>query len=352
MRALEAAGNRVDLVSRLRSWDGGGDHDRQLRIRARGERRSRELIERFRSLPPRARPGLWFTYHVYHKAPDWLGPPVSDAMGIPYLVAEASSARKQRAGPWRLGHAAAEASIRRADAVVTLNRGDVSGLRSLLDDESRIVRLKPFVAAGDYPSLGAQPPARRRLSARYGIEPRAPWLLAAAMMRPGRKLRCFELLARALDRLRDRPWTLIVAGDGDARGEVEERFEPFSPGRIVFVGLRSSRQLKALYAAADLFVWPAIGEPLGMALLEAQASGLPVVAGRTRGVPDIVEHGVSGLLTPPGDEAEFAAGVDRLLGDSERRRAMGAAARARVEREHDIAGAARTLARICARLVH
>ena len=78
------------------------------------------------------------------------------------------------------------------------------------------------------------------------------------------------------------------------------------PDRLRFLGALPPDRLAACYAAADLMVWPAINEAYGMALLEAQAAGLPVVAGRTGGVPDIVRDGVTGLLTPIGDETAFA----------------------------------------------
>ena len=65
--------------------------------------------------------------------------------------------------------------------------------------------------------------------------------------------------------------------------------------------------------ARDLYLWPAINEAYGMAFLEAQAAGLPVVAGRTGGVPAVVADGVTGLLTPIGDAAAFAGAVARLL---------------------------------------
>ena len=60
-------------------------------------------------------------------------------------------------------------------------------------------------------------------------------------------------------------------------------------------------------ATSDIFVWPGTGEAYGIAYLEAQASGLPVVAQATAGVPTVVRHGVTGLLTAPQDDAAFAA---------------------------------------------
>ena len=97
-----------------------------------------------------------------------------------------------------------------------------------------------------------------------------------------------------------------------------------------------------LLAVCDLFVWPALGEALGMAMLEAQAAGLAVVAGNSGGVGEIVRDGETGLLTAPGDVGAFAAAVADLISDSGKRREMGRQARARAESVHgiDAAGAA------------
>jgi glycosyltransferase involved in cell wall biosynthesis len=97
---------------------------------------------------------------------------------------------------------------------------------------------------------------------------------------------------------------------------------------------------------ADLFVWPAFNEAFGMALLEAQASGLPVVAGTGHGVGEIVVSEVTGLLVVPTDTLTFAAAVRSLILDGSRRAAFAAAAQARVRSDHDLPAAARRLAAV------
>ena len=93
-------------------------------------------------------------------------------------------------------------------------------------------------------------------------------------------------------------------------------------------------------------VWPAINEAYGMAMLEAQATGLPVVAGRTGGVPDVVHDGETGLLCPVGDAGAFANTVDRLLAEPGRLKTYSARAAARTSAENDISAAADALDRI------
>ncbi|MGO1081295.1 glycosyltransferase [Inquilinus sp. CA228] len=203
----------------------------------------------------------------------------------------------------------------------------------------RIVRLPPFLDAAPFAALPRQPadPAR---------------LIAIGMMRDGDKERSYALLAAALRRLGDRRWTLTVIGDGPARSRIEPLYDP---DRTMFRGAVPPESLPEVLAEADLFVWPAINEAFGMALLEAQAAGLPAVAGAAGGdaggVAEILRHGETGLLVPPGDAAAFADAVAALLDDPARRRAMGEAARANVLARHDIAAAAAILDRTLARVV-
>jgi len=99
-------------------------------------------------------------------------------------------------------------------------------------------------------------------------------------------------------------------------------------------------------AQADIFVWPALNEAFGMAMLEAQASGLPVVAGSGAGVGEIVIPGVSGLLVAPGDPVAFATAVREMMLDHNRRAGFAEAARRQVRLSHDLAAAAGQLAAI------
>lgn len=328
--ALRLAGHRPFVASRLRSYDRDGDPLRQGRLRDIGAREAERLLRRWRGAPAAA-PELWLTYHLYYKAPDWLGSKVSAALGIPYAVAEASCAPKRAGGPWEIGHRAVEQALRRADLVLGLNPADRECVLPLLRDARRWVALSPFLDARGYPAR----PARTSSA--------PPRLIAVAMMRPGDKLASYRLLGAALGRLLDLDWSLDIVGDGDAREAVEDALAPLGR-RIRYRGALDEAGIAAALAEADLFVWPAINEAFGMALLEAQASGLPVVAGASGGVHQIVADGETGLLVPPGDAAAFAAAVRHLIVDRDARAAMGAAARSKVARDHHLTAAAARLA--------
>lgn len=99
--------------------------------------------------------------------------------------------------------------------------------------------------------------------------------------------------------------------------------------RIKILGRLSRNELLRRYASADLFVLPSLFEPFGIALLEAMASGLPVVASRVGGIPEVIEEGKTGLLVPPSNAEELGAAIERLLSDEGKRRIMGHAGQER-----------------------
>ena len=133
------------------------------------------LVRRYRAAQEPDRPAAWLTYHLYYKAPDWLGPAVAEALRIPYLVAEASHAPKRAGGRWAIGHDGAEAAIRRADAVIGLSSADTACVTPLMRTPGTLRRLAPFIDTGRSrpkpttarPTTPASPPgsawsARRR----------------------------------------------------------------------------------------------------------------------------------------------------------------------------------------------
>ena len=161
------------------------------------------------------------------------------------------------------------------------------------------------------------------------------------MMREGDKLASYRILAAALERLQHLPWRLDVVGDGEAREEIVATFRaPWRSGRSFTAPIDSKSDLRALYEAADLFVWPAVNEAYGMVLLEAQALGCPVVAGAYGGVASVVQHGETGVLTKAGDIAAFAEAVGSLLQDRKRLRGMGENAFRFITQERDLDRAA------------
>ena len=344
LQALRHAGCEVELASELRSYEGRGETHKQQLIREQGQIEAARLIQRWLAKPLGERPQVWFTYHLYYKAPDWIGPLVCAELGIPYVLCEASFAPKRANGPWHLGHEAVASAIARAALVLAPTPEDMACVRAVAGPQTQIARLPPFLDAGPFAAARrARDQARSSLAAGQSLDAAQPWLLAVGMMRQGDKLASYLELAKALELLADMPWQLLLVGDGAARAQVRAAFDWAQPQRVHFLGQRDALDMPGIYASADLCVWPAVNEAYGMALLEAQAAGLPVVACEVRGVPEVVCTDQTALLSPAGDATAFAAAVRALLSEPARLKAMGQAASAFVTEQRGLAQASKAL---------
>jgi glycosyltransferase involved in cell wall biosynthesis len=351
MDALAGAGHQVELVSTFRSYDAGGDPLRQAELREQGVALGRALAAQWLAGPSAAQPDLWFTYHAYYKSPDWLGPEASGLLDIPYVIAEASHAGKRAGGPWDIGHRGTQAAIQRADLLLCPTHDDMQALAGIAAAPGRVAWLPPFLDPAPFRAAAKSRVAQReRLARAHGIDTGVPWIAVAAMMREGDKLASYRMLAGALGRLRDLSWRLLVAGDGSVRAAVREALEASIPGRTVYLGALEPDGVAGLNGAADLCAWPAVNEAYGMAMLEAQAAGLPVVSCATRGVPDVVEHGRTGLLAPGADETAFAALLRELIVDPGRRAQLGTAAAEFVSAERSLEATVARLRGLFARI--
>ncbi len=333
LKAIRRAGHEAFIASRLRAFHGTGDIGQQNKIRRRGDALAERIIQQYRDNPP----DLWFTYHLYHKAPDWLGPRVADAFSIPYIVAEASVAPKQVGGPWHQGHEAVCDAIVKAERIFVLNPDDTECLERLVDGKSRFVALPPFIDTKPPRQAAALRTTHRdKIAIRHDIPANKVWIAVTAMMRPGDKLASYQMLGRAMSRLDDLPVVWLIAGDGPARDAV---MSALGTSNVVYLGALDRAGIDALHAAADLAAWPAIREAFGMSLLEAQAAGVPVVAGNSPGVAQIISDGETGLLTRSGDDTMLAVAIRKLVDKPEMRKLMGSAAMRKAETEHDLLSA-------------
>lgn len=126
-------------------------------------------------------------------------------------------------------------------------------------------------------------------------------------------------------------WRLLLAGDGSLKHEAREAAGRLGlRERVHFLGVEGN--VAELLRAADLFVLGSRWEGTPLAVMEAMATGLPVVATAVGGVPGLVEHAVTGLLVPAGEPEKLADAIAALALDPARRQAFGVAAKARAER--------------------
>jgi glycosyltransferase involved in cell wall biosynthesis len=280
-------------------------------LKAKAATRIEELIAGWNETA--SAPDLWFTYHSYYKAPDLLGPAIAGRLGIPYVVAEASDSRRRATGEWASAVAHARASFAAADLHLCFTAQDRNSIAPWTRPGVPLFNLPPFIAT--LPPVQPKPPHQG-----------PPRLITVAMMRSGVKHESYLALARTLQRLFDRPWTLTVIGDGPLRGEVELAFAALPNDRIVWRGALSHDAVAAELASHDIFIWPGLGEAYGLVYLEAQGAGLPVVAFKSGGVPETVKTGETALLVPEHDDAALAGALAQLLDDDASRIRMGKAA--------------------------
>lgn len=172
---------------------------------------------------------------------------------------------------------------------------------------------------------------RSRLS---GGEPDKPLLLCVSRLSAEKEIEGLRDVVTARPEVR-----LAIVGDGPARRDLEKHFHDTPTS---FLGYLRGEELAAAFASADLFVLPSKTETLGLVLLEAMASGCPVVACNAGGVPDAVENGVTGFLFEPSDANGLVNAVRYVLDHPEEREAVRARARAEVE-QHSWRGATQQL---------
>ncbi|MBU2713027.1 glycosyltransferase family 4 protein [Zooshikella harenae] len=343
-QCLELCGWTPVLASQLRSFSRHGELKHQKRLARLGKWQANKLIKHYLRLPKVQRPTFWFTYHLYHKAPDWLGPRVSQALNIPYVIAEASVSEKQLHGPWRYNFRATLAALHQANAVISLNPKDLTGIQPYCQATDVCHYLPPFMALPEQADL-PQSTIRQQLAQQYGIPENQPWLLSVAMVRPGDKLASYRYLLNCLQSLQNVPWQWIIIGEGQALNQLKKEANTLGT-RIHWLGKFETTQITPWLQTCDLMAWPAINEALGMAILEAQMYGLPVITGATPGVCSLFSDTPTqrgGLIIPQQQPENFKHGVYELLTQPKLRQQLSQQAQQWSHQHHSLFAAAQQL---------
>jgi glycosyltransferase involved in cell wall biosynthesis len=180
-------------------------------------------------------------------------------------------------------------------------------------------------------------PERHAIRSRLGIAPERDVLLMVGVCRPGKgHEQAIEAMPAVLC---ERPDTMLcIAGDGPLRAELERLARPLG-GSVHFLGARGD--VADLMAMSDVVLLPSRSEALPTVLLEAAMGGVPSIATRVGGTPEILSHGETGLLVEPGDGPGLAQAILMLLRKPAWRAAMGDAARLKATTEFTLEGQAR-----------
>ena len=262
----------------------------------------------------------------------WQGVPYGVVVHGTELLLLDAKIRRSRFKRWTAGGLLSGAAVIAANSTWTGNLA--KAVLELLDrpDLAQRVRVVPLGTEPREFHPGVDP---RDVRVRYGLTG-APWILTVARIEWHKGI---DTVIKAMPAIRAaHPGArYAVAGIGPRQPQLEELARATGVGDAVrFLGPVSDADLPALYNAADLYVGASrrhdlLVEGFGISLVEASASGLAVVGGRSGGVPDAVRDGETGILVDPEEPQAVAAGVNRLLADPSLRRALGAAGRRAVE---------------------
>ena len=189
-----------------------------------------------------------------------------------------------------------------------------------------------------------QPTRTRWLRAHLGLDDDAPILLYVGRLE---RRKGVEVMVEAFARLRERhpKATLLLAGFSTDTGPGHSSLLEYLKRRagalgaldaIRFLGHVPYDELPHYYSGCDLFLAPSLYEPFGMVYLEAMACGKAAVGCDAGGVSEIIHHGQTGILVPPGDAVALASSLDTLLSSGERRAAIGERARLAVKQHFSL----------------
>lgn len=217
------------------------------------------------------------------------------------------------------------------------------------------------VATGAFASIWDHEPQRRQVRKQYGLEDE-PTVVFAGKLRESKGV---HILLRAMTRVWEiapRAALVLVGGTEYGRGRTM-RETPFmgqlrrdlaqAPGRVILTGFIPPTDMPRAYLLGDVFVGPSqIEEGLGLVFLEAAAAGLPIIATRMGGIPEVVRDDFNGLLLrQKNDDAELAEKITRLLGDGPLRHRLGQQGRDWVRADFSWEKIARTLEAFYAEVV-
>ena len=236
------------------------------------------------------------------------------ALGVPYILhmhgGDFATFYRERCG--RVARAFLRSLYRNAEVVIALSDEWRAALAEAIPGIRLVVVPNPV-------EMPASPAA---------VEAEPPKVLYLGVVKEAKG--CYDLLQAWRDVLAKHPGArLILAGSGELERARAVAAELGIAHSVDLPGWTAGAAKSALLRSAGVFVLPSHFEALPMAVLEAMAAGLPIVATRVGGIPDAVADGRDGILVEPKDPAQLAAALERLLADASLRRAMGASARKR-----------------------
>ena len=333
IKLFESLGHEVIIPSKFRSY--AKNSEAQHSIYEKSSKEISMILDEFDNKVP----DLWFTYHSYYKAPDYFGPLISKKLSLPYIILEASYAKKRSIGEWKIGSREAFKSITSANAIINFTNRDFEEINKIIRHKSQNYILPPFPDTSIFYKKDLDKNIfKKNFSSKFSIPESAPWVLTVGMMRDDdSKLASYEILSKSMNLL-NQDYYLLVVGDGPKKTYVKKLLKEAINEKVFFLGEMKPIDLANLYNCCDIFAWPGVNEAFGLSYLEAQACGLPVVAGNSGGVSEVINKNKSGFLVDITDKnpLNFSNAVEKLITDSNLRYNMGIAAENFINRDRTL----------------
>jgi glycosyltransferase involved in cell wall biosynthesis len=276
---------------------------------------------------------IWHVHQAFYGAGVALS--VARVLGRRCVVKAAASGpygdlarlRRVRMGGW------VRKVLLHADAVISLNEELTEELVAAGIDPARICHIPNGVDCARFSP--PSPEERQEARSMLGIPADGALVVFAGRLAEDKGVGYLLDAWRSIERrLPAEPWTLLLAGAELHAGEYRQRAER-DLGRARFVG--KLPDIRPLLYAADVLVHPSLTEGLSNIVLEAMATGLPVIGTAIGGLREQIENGVTGLLVPPRDADALVGALTTLLRDPALRAKLGAAARMSVEQRYSVA---------------
>ena len=225
---------------------------------------------------------------------------------------------------------AARAALSRASAVIAVSNAVARSAVGLVSDATCVVIPNGIDLSRFLVPDTERPERRAAARSALGVTDEETVILCVARLSPEKDVsNLMEAACLAFPALPNA--RLFIVGEGRLRKTLEMQIALLGlEGRVVLLGERSREAIPDLLLAADLFALSSREEGLSLAVLEAEAAGLPVVATNIGGLPEAVAANDTGLLVPPRDPVLFAGALSTLIADSTRRTIMGATGRRHV----------------------
>ena len=315
LKTLVKAGHQVEVISEIRSFSSKPTDF--LHTIKKCDLEVKKIISKLNN----NRPDIMLIYHLYYKAPDFIGLKIAKKFNIPYIAIEASYAPIREKDSWKFGSLYTKQAINSADLIINLNKIDSEAIEPLIKKGAKSTYLPPFVDEKNYISLQRKRSEfKDKLSCKLNINTKVPWLITAAMMRrDDSKLPSFLAIEKILSNVKS-DYFYLIAGDGEVKNEIEKSMKQVTKNRVRFLGELEKDDLIKLYVSGDLYIWPGINEAFGMSFLEAQASGLPVITFNYGGISEVIVNKKTGLLIDKNNHDSFSRAIDIFIKDNNLRK--------------------------------